>query len=213
MTTPEHTLVGVHGAMALGLDRRLGWAAVVFAAVASNAPDLDGLPMLFDMQRFESGHRVWGHNVFAIALTSLLLAWSQARFGWIERLSARVAKWLPVDSRPPTAVGPFAGRPTMGWLIAVSAAAQLVHLACDAVVSGGEGLTDWPVEPFWPASDWGFVLPLVPWGDPGPTIVMMLGAIALAKFPERSRRLSRVTLAGLCLYLLARGIARGVVPL
>lgn len=212
MTTPEHTLVGVNGAIALGLDRRLGWAAVVFAAVASNAPDLDGLPMLLDMQRFESAHRVWGHNVFAIALTSLLLAGSQARWGWVERLSARVARWLPIDGGRLAAAGGAGSRGMFWWLLGVSALVQLVHLVCDAVVSGGEGLTDWPVQPFWPVSDRGFVLPLVPWGDVGPTVVLMLGAIGLAKFPEHRRQLSIATLAGLGLYLLARGIARGVVP-
>ena len=49
MTSPEHTMVGILGAMALGLHKRFGWPVVAFAAVVSNVPDWDGLPMLFDM--------------------------------------------------------------------------------------------------------------------------------------------------------------------
>ena len=95
MTTPEHTLVGIHTAIAIGAHRRFGWMVIVLAGIASNLPDWDGLPMLVDMARFESGHRVWGHNFFWIILSSLIVAWSQVRYHWVESACARSNRFLP----------------------------------------------------------------------------------------------------------------------
>jgi hypothetical protein len=86
MTTPEHKLVGIHVAIALGIHRRWGWKTVALAGLASNIPDWDGVPMMFDMHRFEDGHRVWGHNAMAIVLTSLVVGWIQSRYSWIEKI-------------------------------------------------------------------------------------------------------------------------------
>ncbi len=83
MTTPEHTLVGIHIAFAIGLHRIVGWRGVAMAGIASNIPDWDGLPMLFDMQRFEGGHRVWGHAVISILFSSLLAGYLQNRWDLI----------------------------------------------------------------------------------------------------------------------------------
>ena len=103
MTSPEHTLVGVLGAMSLGLNQRLGWNAIVFAGVVSNIPDLDGVPMLFDMARFESGHRVWGHNLLAILVTSVVVALLQYRFRLIETLAEKLRRFAPKDVAIPEA--------------------------------------------------------------------------------------------------------------
>lgn len=97
MTTPEHTLVGIHLAIAAGCHRWAGWPLVGLAAVASNMPDLDGLPMLIDIQRFEQLHRVLFHNFLAIALTSIVLACSEAYWGWISRLTG----WLMMKFATP----------------------------------------------------------------------------------------------------------------
>ena len=90
MTTPEHTLVGIHVALVCGVHKRVGWRGVALAGVASNAPDWDGLPMLVDMQRLAAVHRVWGHSVLSIALAAVILGWLQARFDWI----GSCAGWL-----------------------------------------------------------------------------------------------------------------------
>ncbi len=213
MTTPEHTLVGIHAAIALGAYTRFGWKVVVLAGVASNLPDWDGLPMLFDMARFEAGHRVWGHNLFSIAMLSVVVAWVESRYSWIESLALRLQKSLPKDAsierqdasieRPTRAVS-FAG------LCMVCSTAQIIHLPCDMVVSGGSGLSDWYIKPFWPLSDVGYVFPMIPWGDIGPTLILMGGAIVLAKFPNRLAPKSMATLAMLCIYLLLRGWIRGI---
>lgn len=204
MTTPEHTLVGIHLAMAVGVHSKLGWSTVVFAAIASNIPDVDGLPMLVDMERFESVHRVWGHNFLAIAITSILIAWTQSRFHWIEVITKRLARFLPAESQSAIAEEPR--KTPFISLFFLSIFVQAAHLPCDMVVSGGEGLSDWLVFPFWPFLDWGFVYPLIPWGDIGPTVILMLGAIAIVKVPKRIKMVSLVSLLLLCFYLISRRI-------
>ncbi len=211
MTTPEHTLVGVHLALALGWQRSIGWPAVALAGVASNVPDWDGLPMLVDMQAFEAGHRVWGHNLLAIAIASGFLAWSQVRWRWCDRIAAQV--WRMVDrTAVPGSQGPT-GKLSGACALGIAAAAQLVHLPCDLVVSGGHGLSDWPIRPLWPFSEVAFVFPLIPWGDVGPTVILMAGAIWAAKHPAQVTAVSAVTLAFLGVYLVARGWARGMLPI
>ncbi len=211
MTTPEHTLVGIHCAIACGLQSRFGWGCVVFAAVASNVPDLDGLPMLVDMQRFEHGHRLWGHNFLVILLASLILIALQVRFQWVDKLTSTTRRLLPDESRVDSEQMRL--NIPIHILLVVALATQTIHLLCDIVVSGGKGLSDWLVFPFWPFWNHGFVLPLIPWGDVGPTVIMMVGLIAAAKIPSRIRLISAGTLGVLCIYLIGRGAMRGVLPI
>lgn len=206
MTTPEHTLVGIHLAVATGCHRYWGWPAVALAGIASNVPDWDGLPMLVDMQRFEVGHRVWGHNLLAIILSSLVLGWTQARFHWLELIGVWARRFLPSQEADLQRSLTFARGLLVYTLIAC--VVQLAHLPCDMVVSGGSGLTDWLVRPFWPFSNAGYVLPLIPWGDVGPTVILMAGAIALAKMPTRVSVVSALTLVLLSVYLILRGTMR-----
>jgi membrane-bound metal-dependent hydrolase YbcI (DUF457 family) len=206
MTTPEHTLVGVLGAMSLGLHTRLGWTAIAFAAVVSNVPDLDGLPMLLDMERFEAGHRVWGHNLLAIMMTTIFAAFLQFRFRWIEWFATRITPLVPSDARIQNPSSHL--QPGFTSLLLIGLVFQSTHLLCDITVSGGQGLSDWHVKPFWPFNETAYVFPLIPWGDIGPTIIMMLGAIGIAKLGN-AKRLSIVALCVVCLYMLGRGYARG----
>lgn len=205
MTTPEHTLVGIHTAIALNLNRRYGWAVILLSGLVSNLPDWDGLPMLVDMSRLESGHRVWGHNLLWIVISSLIISWAQFRYHWIEQLGARLKRFLPADVVLDTrnCFVPFLA------LFLICGFLQMIHLLCDMVVSGGNGLSDWPIKPFWPFSDASFVFPLIHWGDVGPTVILMMGAILLARFPERVRVQSVITLVALCAYLLVRGWSPG----
>ncbi|MBL8892029.1 MAG: metal-dependent hydrolase [Planctomycetaceae bacterium] len=211
MTTPEHTLVSIHLAIAAGLHRHLGWRVIALAGVAANIPDLDGVPMLFNMHRFESGHRVWGHNVWAVLVTSVLLAVSQYRWDWLGQVytwygktyhqnqhEANSSSYLSSGTRP-------AHRGSWLILTTVALVSQAVHLPCDMVVSGGTGFSDWPVRPFWPASDIGYVCPLISWGDIGPTVVLMAGVILIAKWPTTARLFSAGTLVVLTLYLALGG--------
>lgn len=195
-------MVGILGAMALGLHKRFGWRIVAFAAVVSNVPDLDGLPMLFDMERFESGHRVWGHNFLLIVATSIFLGWTQARFEWIQRIGTYAIKFLPseVKRSQPSWYLPI---PLLVFIF-VGIGVQVLHLVCDMVVSGGQGLSNWPVKPFWPIWQIGYIYPLIPWGDVGPTVIMMAGIIGIAKF-GRDQFVAILTLIFLVTYLFFRG--------
>lgn len=214
MTTPEHTLVGIHLAIAAGCHRWAGWPLVGLAALASNVPDLDGLPMLIDMQRFEQLHRVLFHNFLAIGLTSALLTCSEAYLGWISRMT----RWLILKFAPSESTGGLSAvkaewpRPwLLSTLFATAFVTQTAHLPCDMVVSGGSGLSDWHVLPLWPFSDRGYVFPLVPWGDIGPTFVLMAGTIWMAKRRSGLSSIALITLSTLIVYLLVRGWMRGVI--
>lgn len=77
-------------------------------------------------------------------------------------------------------------------------------------VSGGKGLSDWPIQPLWPFSNVGYVFPLVRWGDIGPTIIMMGAAIVAAKYSQRARVVSIVGLASLIAYMIVQGFRSGV---
>lgn len=209
MTTLEHTLVGIHVAFATGLHRLIGWRGVAIAGAASNIPDWDGIPMLIDMQRFESGHRVWGHSLLSIVVTSILLGFSQMRWDWMGWIADRFRRQMPetdtmnLSQHSDEFMGMIGG--CVFALIAMCA--QCLHLPCDMVVSGGKGLSDWPIQPLWPFSRNAYVYPLIPWGDVGPTIIMMLGVIVSAKRSGHLIQTSAITLAILCGYLVARGMA------
>lgn len=210
MTTPEHALIGIHVAFALGCHRCFGWASVAMAGVASIVPDWDGLAMLVNMQRFEAGHRVIGHNVFLVAVCALSLGWTEGRFRWIERIGSLVQRkfWrMKVD---PANLSPrFSVAASTIIFACVALVAQLLHLACDIMVSGGNDLPDWRIRPFWPMSNTGYVFPLIPWGDIGPTVILMLGIICAAKRPRYVSTISGCTLVVLVVYMVVRGWFRG----
>ncbi len=207
MTTPEHTLVGIHTAIALRVHERFGWTVVALAGIASNFPDWDGLPMLVDIARFEAGHRVWGHNFVWITISSFVVAWLQWRYHWIESLAMRLRNYAPAGF----GMEQQAKSIPLVAMFLVCFGVQTIHLPCDMVVSGGHGLSDWLIRPFWPISSIGYVFPLIPWGDVGPILIMMAGAISLAKFPSKLSLQSIATLSVLCVYLLIRGWMRGTI--
>jgi membrane-bound metal-dependent hydrolase YbcI (DUF457 family) len=219
MTTPEHTLVGIHLALASGRDRAWGWRVVALAGLMSNAPDWDGLPMLFDMSWFERGHRVWGHNLPVICLVSAAVAAIVSRWDVIGRAATRATALLsraglspaggPASPSPPMSAGHDGsgpdGPPSFRVAFLTALLAQAVHLPCDMVVSGGNGLAHWEVQPFWPFSAAGYVWPLIPWGDVGPTLILMAGIIVIASRRRAVAATSAVTLALLAAYLVSRG--------
>ena len=72
MTIYEHAMVGIDGALALGLQRRHGWQIVALAGVAAVLPDFDGLTILFGIQWYAEGHRLWGHNLLVTGCAALM---------------------------------------------------------------------------------------------------------------------------------------------
>lgn len=211
MTTPEHTLVGIHFAFATGIHRFVGWRGVAMAGVASNLPDWDGLPMLFDMQRFESGHRVWGHGILSILLTSLFLGFIQIRWDGIGSIANRLRSIASTTLVEDVSQNPrwLLGGTGVWVFTAIGLCAQVLHLPCDMVVSGGDGLSDWAVQPWWPFSNAAYVYPLIPWGDVGPTVILMAGIVIIAKRNAHLSLTSWLTIVTLCGYLIVRGWLRG----
>lgn len=201
MTTFEHALLGINGAIATGFYRRPhGWKWVATAGVAAIGPDWDGLPMLIDMSRFEAGHRVWGHNFLACAILATLIVVLVVRFDGWERLIGlhpglrRFSS--PIDAQKPSQTAAWW---MMAWVAAMS------QIPADILVSGGEGLTDWPLQPAWPFSDWSVVYPMVPWGNVGVTLIFATGMIAMAKRPERMRMIAIASIVVVAGYLVFWG--------
>ena len=181
------------------------------AGVASNIPDWDGIPMLFDMQRFERGHRVWGHGLLSIVLTSLLLGIIEIRWDWMGSIANKLHSIAPSTLAADGSQNP-------GWLLggtgvlvyaAIGICAQAAHLPCDMVVSGGNGLSDWAIQPLWPFSNAAYVYPLIPWGDVGPIVILMAGIIITAARKSHLSQTSLLTIVALCGYLVVRGWIRG----
>lgn len=202
MTTPEHTLVGIHFAIATGVFHRYGMRSLVLAGLVPNLPDLDGLPMLISMARFEAGHRVWGHNFLFIVLTSLILAALQSRYD----IFGALATWLTRRLASAPAAEITARQLSAVPALVLSFCCQALHLPCDMVVSGGHGLSHWLVQPWWPFSNIGYVYPMIPWGDPGPTVILMAGIIVAVRFLGHCRKISILSLATLLLYLTVRRV-------
>jgi len=215
MTTPEHALVGMHVAVAFGLQLKLGWPGVAIFSLASILPDWDGLLILIDISLFDRGHRVWGHNLISIVGTSLVLAYSEFRWRWIASSVHRLRQYLQSSSgQSLAAIGATtAPPPSFISLVAIAMLAQLLHLPCDMIVSGGAGLSDWAIQPWWPFSDRSYVYPMIPWGDVGPTVLLMAGAILSAKVPKFVSTISKATLLLLICYLVVRGWMRGTLGL
>ena len=52
MTTFEHAMVGVNGALAAGLTRRCGWKVASMAGLVAVSPDWDGLTLILRAWEF-----------------------------------------------------------------------------------------------------------------------------------------------------------------
>ena len=46
MTVYEHAMIGIDGALAVGLHRRHGWPIVALAGLTAVLPDVDGLSIV-----------------------------------------------------------------------------------------------------------------------------------------------------------------------
>lgn len=216
MTSIEHAMLGVNGALALGLHRRLGWSSVVVCGFAAVAPDWDGLPMLFDMERFESGHRVWGHNLLACVLLGVFLGTLDWKFRWSDLLVAKLGSMtgpkltgpkshtaLEIGNAGQSANSIMPRTPASSWwtwcVIAIIAA--MSQIPADAVVSGGRGLSDWPLKPLWPFSDWKLVYPMIPWGNVGVSVIFGVAVVVMAKLQSRFQLIAIAALIAMCIYL------------
>jgi len=199
-------MLGINGAIAAGVDARYGWKIVALAGVAAVAPDWDGLPMLVDMASYERGHRVWGHNLLACLVIGAMIGTIDYRFDISGRVAGRLVKFGPfaelapqIEQRSEWSIPEW-----LAWIV-VAVAAALSQIPADAVVSGGEGLSDWALKPLWPFSDYRFVFSLVPWGNIGVTILFAIGMLALARWKRRVRAIATATLVAVVAYIVVWG--------
>ena len=103
-----------------------------------------------------------------------------------------------------------AERRPIGWItwLIVGVLAALSHLPADLVFSGGYGLPDWELKLLWPISHEGSVYPMIPWGDPGVTIVFAAGMFAMVRWPTRIQSLAGNALLLMVAYVVLRGVTR-----
>lgn len=194
MTTPEHAMLAVSLTAAVRLHERFGAAVLFTAAAAAVAPDWDGLAGIVDLRHFDHGHRVWGHGLLPAVLAGGLIAAAD----WATGASRRAAAALrTLDGTRPFLIG----RPTCATSACVGIAAAVSHLPADIVVSGADGIEDWPVSVLWPLPGPQVVYPMLRWGDPGPTAVFVLAAFAAASGRLSATAAARWGLTPLVIYL------------
>jgi membrane-bound metal-dependent hydrolase YbcI (DUF457 family) len=210
MTTFEHVMLGVTGSLALGVHRPFGWKIVAMAGVTAAVPDWDGLTILGGMEVFDRAHRAWGHNLLIAALVGCLCGVLDYRFDLVGR-GRRFGQRFVVHQDDATPLRAARNRSAWGyvvWLL-VGSLAAVAHLAADLVVSGAAGLSDWELPLLWPFSRQGFVYPLVPWGDPGASLIFVGGMFAMVRWPSRLQIVAVTTLFAVVAYIVLRGIVAG----
>jgi membrane-bound metal-dependent hydrolase YbcI (DUF457 family) len=90
MTIYEHAMVGINGALALGLARRHGWQIVALAGFAALVPDFDGLTILLGPQCYAEGHRFWAHNLLVAGLAAAIVSAA----AYYTDAFTRIQRWL-----------------------------------------------------------------------------------------------------------------------
>ena len=206
MTSYEHALVGVDGALALGLHRRWGWPIVALAGCASVLPDWDGLTICLGINVYGEGHRVWGHNLLLTFVVPAVVGAVFWRFELITRTQQALGRrWSMFAIGGDQTVA--SGRTRAGLLvwIAVSVVAAYIHLLADWVYSVGRDLPVWGVPFLWPFSAREYAWPMVPWGDVGASVILAIGMFAMLRWLRRTQAIAGGTLGVLVAYIGVRG--------
>ncbi|GHT15219.1 hypothetical protein FACS1894170_12720 [Planctomycetales bacterium] len=207
MTTIEHALLGADLVLAAGLNRRFGWQLAAFAGVCAVLPDWDGLTILWSVPLFDTAHRSWGHGLLTSAFVAVFFALLDYRFDLMQRVAGFFRRLLRVQI-PDTLLR---RRQQLSFFeaciwIAVAIVASYSHLLADIIVSGTATLSDWDVKIFFPFSDKGIVYPLVPWGDVGNTVILLLGMFAMLRWNNRVQTIAVITLSLVIAYSTTRSM-------
>jgi membrane-bound metal-dependent hydrolase YbcI (DUF457 family) len=222
MTIYEHTMLGVNGALAAGLNRRYGWQIVAWAGLASMLPDADGVTLLLGWRCYVWGHRIWTHNVLVVGILAAVLsavAYYTDFFTGIRHGLARFfIDYLPITKNllEPKNAGQndlknLTPRKKRGisaltvW-IAVGVLAAYGHLAMDVIYSGGRGLPVWGVPLLWPFSDARYAYPIVTWGDPGATLIFVASMFVMVRWKSHIQAIAAGSLVAVAVYVVIRGI-------
>lgn len=199
-------MLGINGALAVGVDRRYSWRIAAVAGAAAVCPDWDGLTILFSQSLFADGHRVWGHNILACILTGVAVGWLDYRFDLVTRCGRLTVGLfrLDVSEQHLTVRDRFSTNGLMVWIL-VAVLATLSQLPADTVVSGSATLSDWELKLLWPFWNRGWVFPMVPWGDVGISVVFVAGMFAMLRWRSRVQSIAVMTLTGVVFYIVVRG--------
>jgi hypothetical protein len=185
----DHGMLGATLALAVGAQRRHGWPIVVLAALAGMFPDWDAMSKHISPETYRLGHRVWGHNVFAVSLAGLAL-------GIMGYLIHRSSTRQPAESDR-------AG--DMGYWIMLALLIMLTHPLMDLLYCGLDRGADWPVALFWPLVSDRFGQPWIPWHDWGATGILVAGLLLIGLLPRYSQRWACISVGMLTVYVGARG--------
>jgi membrane-bound metal-dependent hydrolase YbcI (DUF457 family) len=210
MTIYEHAMLSINGALALGLQKRYDWQIVALAGVLAVVPDWDGVSILFNVQSYAQGHRIWGHNFFVAGLMAVVVSVFCYRFD----LFARIHRWLAVHWSAFTVNNDRMDAresdrgPLVVWVI-VGMAAAYSHLLADMLFSVGKNLPVWGVPLFWPFSGKEYSYPMVAWGDVGPTIIFAASMFFMLRWPKWTSKIAFASLILVISYSYVAGTLRG----
>ena len=198
-------MLGVDGALAIGLHRRWGWQIVAWSGSAAALPDWDGLTLLLGGDCYAAGHRVWGHNLLAAGLSAVILGVVLCRWDLFTRVGKAVpSSWGSVAGSKSVSQARRSWGLLLVWA-AIGLAAAYTHLGMDVLFSYGRDLPVWDVPLLWPFSERGFAYPTVRWGDPVPTIIFAAGMLAMARWRSATQRIAAITLTLVAAYVAVRG--------
>ena len=206
MTTFEHAMLGINGALAAGLHRRYEWRVAALAGLAAITPDWDGLTILGGVQLFDHAHRAWGHSFLSCVILACVVAGLDFRFdlvGYGERLLC----WVLRTPSKATLTRPNRNYKRLIVWILVAIVATMSHLAADLVYSGTSELADWHLQLLWPFSSQGFVFPMVHWGDAGVTIIFVISMFAMVRRRGSIQPIALITLLLVVMYIVIRGMS------
>jgi membrane-bound metal-dependent hydrolase YbcI (DUF457 family) len=184
----DHAMVGATLAVAVGAPRRHGWPVVLLAALAGMAPDWDALSKHISPRTYEAGHRVWGHNLFAVTLAGVALG---------------LLGYLIQQSRPSRRTAA-----PLGTWIALCVLILWSHPILDLLYCGLGHNADWPVALLWPVLSERFAVPWVPWSDWGATALLGAGLLLVAAAGRFRQAAGCASLVLLGLYIGLRGALR-----
>jgi membrane-bound metal-dependent hydrolase YbcI (DUF457 family) len=203
MTVYEHAMIGINGALALGLSRCQGWPIVALAGVAAILPDLDGLTILLGPHLYAEGHRLWGHNLLVVGIVATFFSAIVYQTDAMRKVQRWLARRLEMFAGAQPAEVPRNRASLMFWIV-VGVFAAYSHLFMDVLFSGGKNLPIWGVPLLWPFSNAVWAYPLVPWGDVGTTVIFAVSMFAMLRWPARIRSIATGSLVLVAAYLMLR---------
>ncbi len=206
MTVYEHVMVGINGTIAAGLHRRHGWQIVALAGFASVLPDWDALTILLGANCFAAGHRLWGHNLLVAGLVAAIVSALAYQVDAPTKIQLGLARRWAVFSICGPMADPARGSRELGLWMLVGVMAAYSHLLMDILCSANKDLPVWGVPLFWPFSSRMWAYPLLPWGNPGATIIFAAGMFAMVRWRKWIRPITLAGMVAVAAYMAACGL-------